>query len=145
MFTSADLPCVGLSSFPLINLLAHPTQQAYNCLKPAHARCELSRDHYLPFYAPHVCVWKHLLVFMQVDSENEFGKVNLFMSAESRPNYRIICKPINIENKKKVIGKLNYNPEDFILNAFGFPMFHMLLVKLEGIMILKSVSVESTG
>lgn len=82
---------------------------------------------------------------MQVDSENEFGKVNLFMSAESRPNYRIICKPINIENKKKVIGKLNYNPEDFILNAFGFPMFHMLLVKLEGIMILKSVSVKSTG
>lgn len=80
-----------------------------------------------------------------MDSENVFGKVNLFMSVESRSHYRIIYKPINIENKKKVIGKLNYNPAEFILNTFGFLMFHMLSVKLESIMILKSVNVESTG
>lgn len=81
-----------------------------------------------------------------MNSGNVFGKVNLFKLVESRPHYRIIYKPINIENqkKKKVIGKLNYNPADFILNALGFPMAHMLLVKLESIIIPKSGSTEST-
>ena len=135
-------PSVGVFSFPLINLLARPTQWAYNSLKPALDRCELSRDHYLPFYSLCVRVWKHLLVFMWVDSENVFGKVNLFMSVESRPQH---LQTYKYRKQKKVIEKLKYNPADFFLNAFGFLMSHMLSVKLESIMILKFVSVESTS
>lgn len=48
-----------------------------------------------------------------------FGKMNLFMLVESRPHYRFIYKPINIENKK-MIGKLDYNLADFILKCIWF-------------------------
>lgn len=54
---------------------------------------------------------------MWVNSENVFGKMNLFMLAESRPYYRFIYKPVSI---KKKIGKLNYNPSDSILKWIWF-------------------------
>lgn len=58
---------------------------------------------------------------MWVNSENVFGKMNLFILAESRPYYRFIYKPVSIKKqKKKVIGKLNYNPADSILKWIWF-------------------------
>lgn len=37
---------------------------------------------------------------MWVNSENVFGKMNLFMLAESSPYYRFIYKPVSIKKQK---------------------------------------------
>lgn len=145
MFTSADLPLCGIVFLPLNKSLGPPHTVS---LQPSRASSRqmwtLSRSLFATSFTSCSCLDTFISIYVSGFRECVWLSEFIHVSGE-KTTLQNHLQTDKYRKPKKVIGKLNYNPADFILNAFGFLMSHMLLVKLESIIILKSGSIESTG